>query len=80
MQRLALSLGLLLICGAVSAEQITQAPATAPTASPGSAKTVPANTAGAAKTAAAVKPAAKMPPAKELFGAVAAPAPLAARA
>lgn len=82
MQRLALSLGLLLICGAVSAEQITpaKAPATAPTASPGSAKTVPANRAGAAKTAAAVKPAAKMPPAKELFGAVAAPAPLAARA
>ena len=69
MQRLALGLVLLLICGAVSAEQIkpaTKAAIKTPTAS---AKKV------------AKKPAApKGPPAKMLFGAVTTPAPLAARA
>jgi penicillin-insensitive murein DD-endopeptidase len=74
MQRLALGLALMLLCGAVSAEQIKPAKVTAapPT------KTVPANTAAAAKTAPAKKPPA--PPAKMLFGAVMGPAPLAARA
>ena len=69
MQRLALGLVLLLMCGAVSAEQIkpaTKAAIKTPTAS---AKKV------------AKKPAApKGPPAKMLFGAVTTPAPLAARA
>ena len=68
MRRLILSLTLLMFCGAVAAEQVA-----------------PAKTAG---TAAAGKPAAKPsaktptpkgPPARELFGAVPAPAPLAAR-
>jgi penicillin-insensitive murein endopeptidase len=93
MQRLALSLSLLLFCGAVSAEQAkpAKAPATAPAASadaakkaaaatPEATKAVPANAAGAAQSAPVKKPAPKAPPAKELFGAVTAPAPLAARA
>ncbi len=69
MQRLALCLALLLICGAVSAEQIKPATkaATAAPASP-------------AKKTAKKAPAPKGPPAKMLFGAVDAPAPLAARA
>jgi penicillin-insensitive murein endopeptidase len=71
MQRLALGLALLLICGAVSAEQIkpaTKAAIKTPTAS-GTAKKV------------AKKPAKpKGPPAKMLFGGVTTPAPLAARA
>lgn len=71
MQRLALGLALLLICGAVSAEQIkpaTKAAIKTPTAS-GTAKKV------------AKKPAKpKGPPAKMLFGGVMTPAPLAARA
>jgi penicillin-insensitive murein DD-endopeptidase len=75
MQRLALALALLLFCGAVSAEQIKPTNAPAAAAPADAAKTVPANPAGAAKT-----PAPKAPPAKELFGAVTAPAPLAARA
>ncbi|HSB58518.1 MAG TPA: penicillin-insensitive murein endopeptidase, partial [Methyloceanibacter sp.] len=69
MRRLALCLALLLICGAVSAEQI-KPPVKAATRAPA---------ATAKKTAA--KPAPKKgPPAKMLFGAVSAPAPLAARA
>ncbi|HET9572158.1 MAG TPA: penicillin-insensitive murein endopeptidase, partial [Methyloceanibacter sp.] len=71
MRRLILSLVLMLSCGAVAAEQVTS----------GSAKT-------AATTPAPEKPAAKpapkkaqpkQPPARELFGAVTAPAPLASR-
>src|SRR6478609_9603913 len=70
MQRLALCLALLLICGAVSAEQI-KPPVKSATKAPAAAATK--------KTAA--KPAPKKgPPAKMLFGAVSAPAPLAARA
>jgi penicillin-insensitive murein DD-endopeptidase len=71
MQRLALCLALLLICGAVSAEQIKPAVKAAiktPT------------TTGAAKKVAKKPAAPKGPPAKMLFGAVSAPAPLAARA
>ncbi len=70
MQRLVLGLSLLLFCGAVSAEQIkpAKAPAMAPAA--------PADAAKAAVKA----PVQKMPSAKVLFGAVTAPAPLAARA
>ena len=71
MQRLALGLSLLLICGAVSAEQIKPAV---------KAKTKPAPAATGAAKKTAAKPAAKGPPAKMLFGAVTAPAPLAARA
>jgi penicillin-insensitive murein DD-endopeptidase len=72
MRRLALGLILLLICGAVSAEQIKPAVKTA---------TKPATTSptGTAKKSAA-KPAPKGPPAKMLFGGVSAPAPLASRA
>jgi penicillin-insensitive murein endopeptidase len=70
MQRLALCLALLLICGAVSAEQI-KPPVRSATKAPAS---------GAAKKTAAKPAAKKGPPAKMLFGAVAAPAPLAARA
>ena len=69
MQRLALGLVLLLICGAVSAEQIKPATKAA----------IKTPTAAAKKVA--KKPAApKGPPAKMLFGAVTTPAPLAARA
>src|SRR5262245_356649 len=69
MQRLALCLALLLICGAVSAEQVKPAIKSATKAPAAALK----------KTAA--KPAKpKGPPAKMLFGAVSAPAPLAARA
>ena len=71
MQRLSLCLALLLICGAVSAEQIKPAVKAAiktPT------------TSGAAKKVAKKPAAPKGPPAKMLFGAVSAPAPLAARA
>ena len=71
MQRLALGLVLLLICGAVSAEQIK--PATK------AAIKTPTST-GAAKKVAKKPAAPKGPPAKMLFGAVATPAPLAARA
>jgi len=71
MQRLALGLSLLLFCGAVSAEQVK--PPKAPA-------TTPAAPADAAKKAAVKAPVPKKPPAKELFGAVSAPAPLAARA
>ena len=71
MQRLALGLGLLLFCGAVAAEQVK--PVKAPAATP-------AATADAAKKAPAKKPVKKGPPAKELFGSVTEPAPLAARA
>src|SRR4249919_803949 len=70
MQRLALCLALLLICGAVSAEQI-KPPVKAATKAPA---------AGATKKTAAKPAAKKGPPAKMLFGAVTAPAPLAARA
>ena len=69
MQRLALSLALLLTCGAVSAEQIK--PAVKAAAKPA---------AGATKKTAAKPAPKKGPPAKMLFGAVTAPAPLAARA
>src|SRR5262249_30799305 len=69
MQRLALSLALLLTCGAVSAEQIK--PAVKAAAKPA---------AGATKKMAAKPAPKKGPPAKMLFGAVTAPAPLAARA
>src|SRR5262245_14512014 len=69
MQRLALSLALLLTCGAVSAEQIK--PAVKAAAKPA---------AGATKKMAAKPATKKGPPAKMLFGAVTAPAPLAARA
>lgn len=73
MRRLALGLVLLLFCGAVQAEQFKPI------------KTTPARTttATAPKSSgkkAAAKPAPKGPPAKMLFGAVDAPAPLAARA
>jgi penicillin-insensitive murein endopeptidase len=88
MQRLALGLSLLLFCGAVSAEQVKPAkvPAAALAAPANAAKnatakapaTAPAASADAAKKATAKAP--KMPPAKVLFGAVTAPAPLAARA
>ena len=88
MQRLALGLSLLLFCGAVSAEQVKPAkvPAAALAAPANAAKnatakapaTAPAAPADAAKKATAKAP--KMPPAKVLFGAVTAPAPLAARA
>jgi penicillin-insensitive murein endopeptidase len=71
MQRLALGLALLLICGAVSAEQIkpaTKAAIKTPAAS------------GAAKKVAKKPAKPKGPPAKMLFGGVTTPAPLAARA
>src|SRR6516165_10624806 len=70
MQRLALGLALLLICGAVSAEQMKPAvkAATKPPAAPS----------GIPKQAA--KKPVSSPPAKMLFGGVTAPAPLAARA
>jgi penicillin-insensitive murein DD-endopeptidase len=68
MQRLALCLALLLICGAVSAEQI-RPPTKASTTAHGS---------PAKKTVKKAAP--KGPPAKMLFGAVTAPAPLASRA
>src|SRR5262249_20506097 len=70
MRRLALGLILLLICGAVSAEQIKPAVKAA---------TKPATTSPTAKKS-ATKPAPKGPPAKMLFGGVSAPAPLASRA
>ena len=70
MQRLALCLALVLICGAVSAEQI-KPPVKAATKAPA---------AGATKKTAAKPAAKKGPPAKMLFGSVTAPAPLAARA
>jgi penicillin-insensitive murein endopeptidase len=72
MRRLTLGLVLLLICGAVSAEQIRPARKSAT-------KPATAHAAGAAKKSAG-KPTPKGPPAKMLFGAVTAPAPLAARA
>jgi penicillin-insensitive murein endopeptidase len=82
MQRLALGLGLLLFCGAVAAQDDTQTPAKAVAASPAPAdKKSPADAAKAKADAAkktAKKP--KGPPAKEFFGTVTTPAPLAARA
>ncbi|MGB6909117.1 MAG: penicillin-insensitive murein endopeptidase [Methyloceanibacter sp.] len=71
MRRLALGLALLLIAGAVSAEQFkaTKSPAKPPAAS-----------ANPAKKTATKKAAPKGPPAKMLFGVITAPAPLAARA
>ena len=71
MKRLALVLALIVVGSAVSAEQI------------GPAKTVgtpPAAKPAPSAKAAPKKPVAKGPPAKELFGTVTAPAPLAARA
>ena len=70
MQRLALGLVLLLICSAVSAEQIKPATKAASRRRP----------TGAAKKVAKKPAAPKGPPAKMLFGAVTTPAPLAARA
>lgn len=72
MRRLALSLALILVCGAVSAEQIgpgKSAAAPKPAAAPSAAKKAPVK-----------KAAPKGPPAKELFGTATEPAPLAARA
>jgi penicillin-insensitive murein DD-endopeptidase len=71
MRRLVLGLALLLIGGAVSAEQFkpTKSAARPAAAAP-----------QAAKKTSTKKPASKGPPAKMLFGAVSAPAPLAARA
>ncbi|HSB59654.1 MAG TPA: penicillin-insensitive murein endopeptidase [Methyloceanibacter sp.] len=72
MRRLALSLVLVLCCGAVAAEQVTSGPSK-------TAATTPAPQKPAAK-AAAKKPAPpKQPPARVLFGAATAPAPLASR-
>jgi len=75
MRSLALGLALLLIGGAVSAEQFKPAKSSArpPAASQAAKKT-------ATKKATAKKSAPKGPPAKMLFGVVAAPAPLKARA
>src|SRR4029078_5656442 len=69
MRRLALSLILLLFCDAVAAEQVAPSKTAAPTVPP---KPVP--------KPAPKKPAPKSPIARDLFGAAAAPAPLAARA
>ena len=82
MQRLALGLGLLLFCGAVAAEQVkpVKAPAATQAATADAAKKAPADAATAKADAAkktAKKP--KGPPAKEFFGTVTTPAPLAAR-
>ena len=71
MRRLILSLVLMLCCGAVAAEQVTSGPAK-------TAATTPAPAKPAAKPA-AKKPQPKAPPARDLFGAVTAPAPLASR-
>ena len=71
MRKLALGLALLLICGAVSAEQVKPAV---------KGVTTPAATPSDTAKKAAQKPAPKGPPAKMLFGAVTAPAPLEARA
>jgi penicillin-insensitive murein endopeptidase len=71
MQKLALGLALVLFCGTVAAEEVStaKAPVKSSTAAPAdTAKKPPA------------KKVAKGPPAKELFGAVTAPTPLAARA
>jgi penicillin-insensitive murein DD-endopeptidase len=70
MRRLTLGLILVLLCGAVAAEDA------APSKTPANARA--ASTPD--KKAAAKKPEPKGPPAKELFGAVTAPAPLATRA
>ena len=69
MRRLALSLTLLLFCGAVAAEQVAPSKTAATTVPP---KPVP--------KPAPKKPAPKSPIARDLFGAASAPAPLAARA
>src|SRR6187200_1084220 len=69
MRRLALSLILLLFCGAVAAEQVAPSKTAATTVPP---KPVP--------KPAPKKPAPKSPIARDLFGAASAPAPLAARA
>ena len=69
MRRLALSLILLLFCGTVAAEQVAPSKTAATTVPP---KPVP--------KPAPKKPAPKSPIARDLFGAAAAPAPLAARA
>lgn len=71
MRRLILSLVLMLCCGAVAAEQVTSGP-------PKTAATTPAPEKPAAKPA-PKKAQPKQPPARELFGAVTAPAPLASR-
>ncbi|HEV7463248.1 MAG TPA: penicillin-insensitive murein endopeptidase [Methyloceanibacter sp.] len=68
MRRLILSLTLLMFCGAVAAEQVAPARTAA----------TPAAGKPAAKPS-AKKPTPKGPPARELFGAVPTPAPLAAR-
>jgi penicillin-insensitive murein DD-endopeptidase len=71
MRSFILSLVLMLCCGAVAAEQVTSGPAK-------TAATTPAPEKPAAKTA-PKKAQPKQPPARELFGAVTTPAPLASR-
>jgi penicillin-insensitive murein DD-endopeptidase len=75
MQRLALSLLLIVLCGAVAAQD--DGPAKPPA---GATAKAPAAAADAAKKAAAKKSKPKGQPAKELFGSVTTPTPLAARA
>jgi penicillin-insensitive murein DD-endopeptidase len=72
MRRLALSLVLVLCCGAVAAEQVTSGPSK-------TAATTPAPQKPAAKAAAKKPVPPKQPPARVLFGAATAPAPLASR-
>jgi penicillin-insensitive murein endopeptidase len=75
MRRLVLSLTLLLFCTGVAAEQIgTPKVGTRPVTAKAADKPAPK------KPVAKKAPAPKQPPAKEMFGAVATPAPLAARA
>ena len=75
MQKLALGLALVLFCGGVAAEEVSTAKAPVKSS-------VKSSTAAPAATAKKppAKKVAKGPPAKELFGAVTAPTPLAARA